>query len=356
MISKECFTIEWIDALSAKYKYNDRILIEKVIRAFSLLELLVSNGCPIIWKGGTSLMLILGSSSHRLSIDIDVICPPGTDITGYLEGCERFGFTSVKMIERVQLNNVPKTHSKFYYEMAYKYGNAPEEFILLDVLYEDCLYDNIDLLDINSPFVKLDGEPLKVRVPSVNDILGDKLTAYAPNTSGIPYVKNGRSKSLDIIKQLFDISRLMDNATDLSIVGKVFRRIGAQELKYRGIEPDVRQIINDIRQTSLCLATYGKEGFGNYEVLVDGVSRIHSFTYLQRYPLEAAIVDASKAALLATMIEKDRYSYLPYSPDMPGLVDMRLADTVPVRLGKLRRNIPEAYYYWVLTSKMLSDD
>ena len=52
MISKECFTLEWINELSAKFKYNDRILIEKVIRAFSLLELLISNGCPLTWKGG----------------------------------------------------------------------------------------------------------------------------------------------------------------------------------------------------------------------------------------------------------------------------------------------------------------
>lgn len=31
MISKECFTLDWINELSAKFKYNDRILIEKVI-------------------------------------------------------------------------------------------------------------------------------------------------------------------------------------------------------------------------------------------------------------------------------------------------------------------------------------
>lgn len=353
MISKECFTIEWIDTLSARFRYNDRILIEKVIRAFSLLELLVSNGCTAVWKGGTSLMLILGTSSHRLSIDIDVICPPGTDITKYLDGCEKFGFTNVKMIERLQLGNVPKTHSKLYYELAYKYGNAPEEFILLDVLYEDCLYENTDLLDINCPFIKLEGEPLKVRVPSVNDILGDKLTAFAPNSSGIPYVKNGRSKSLDIIKQLFDVSRLMDSATDLSVVGKVFRRIGPVELKYRNMQPDVNLIFKDIRETALCLSTYGKEGVGDYEALVNGVTRIHSFTYLERYPLEVAIVDASKAAFLATMIEKEQYVYEKYNPELEDLADMQLADTVPQRLGKLRRNIPEAYYYWVLTSKLL---
>ena len=37
MINKECFTTEWIAQKSIELKYNDRNLIEKVIRAFSLL-------------------------------------------------------------------------------------------------------------------------------------------------------------------------------------------------------------------------------------------------------------------------------------------------------------------------------
>ena len=65
--------------------YPDKNLIEKVIRAFSLVELLVESGCPFVWTGGTSLMLIHGQQLHGLSIDVDIICPPGTDITKYLE-------------------------------------------------------------------------------------------------------------------------------------------------------------------------------------------------------------------------------------------------------------------------------
>jgi len=38
MINKECFTTEWIAQKSIELKYNDRNLIEKVIRAFSLLD------------------------------------------------------------------------------------------------------------------------------------------------------------------------------------------------------------------------------------------------------------------------------------------------------------------------------
>ena len=38
MIKKECFTAEWIEQVSSELHYNDKNLIEKVIRALSLLE------------------------------------------------------------------------------------------------------------------------------------------------------------------------------------------------------------------------------------------------------------------------------------------------------------------------------
>ena len=61
MIRKECFTKEWIETVRDRFKYNDVNLIEKVIRAFSLVEMLSESGCPYIWKGGSCLMLLLGS-------------------------------------------------------------------------------------------------------------------------------------------------------------------------------------------------------------------------------------------------------------------------------------------------------
>ena len=53
MISKECFTTEWIAQKSIELQYNDKNLIEKVIRAFSLLEMLSASNCPFHFKGGT---------------------------------------------------------------------------------------------------------------------------------------------------------------------------------------------------------------------------------------------------------------------------------------------------------------
>ena len=82
MIAPDSRSLEWIEKTAAENHASNLILVEKVIRAFSLLEALSRSGCPFIFKGGSSLMLRFGSN-RRLSIDIDIICPPGTDVEKY---------------------------------------------------------------------------------------------------------------------------------------------------------------------------------------------------------------------------------------------------------------------------------
>ncbi len=52
-------------------------------------------------SGGSSLMLHF-CSGRRLSIDIDIICPPGTDIERYWGIYARdYGFTLVEAVARI---------------------------------------------------------------------------------------------------------------------------------------------------------------------------------------------------------------------------------------------------------------
>ena len=74
MIDRRTLTIGWINEVSAKNRKADKILVEKVIRALLLLEGLAKIDLDFVFKGGTALMLLLGSS-RRLSIDIDIILP-----------------------------------------------------------------------------------------------------------------------------------------------------------------------------------------------------------------------------------------------------------------------------------------
>lgn len=354
MISKECFTASWIDQKSKELQYNDKNIIEKVIRAFALLDMLAQSGCPFHFKGGSCLMLLLKNGRHRLSIDIDIICPPETDIEEYLKAYKDFGFIDYKSVERIQRGtDIPKSHSKFFYQVAFLDDSDRQESILLDVLNEDCHYEEVVEVPIEGPFLKIEGTPSIVKVPSVGDILGDKLTAYAPNTTGIPYFKKDRDCSMEIIKQLYDIARLFDEVDNLEVTSRSFGRIAEVELSYRGLENNPKLIFEDVRQTSLCLATRGAEGNGDFNMLQRGVSRIKSFMFRGGYLIENAIVDAARAAYIATLLEKDITKIERYNGDPMSIASLDIQPTISNRLNRLKRLSPEAYFYWAKTSQLL---
>ena len=74
MINVDSLKADWIKKVSTKQNNADKILIEKSIRALYLLEQLVLTDLDFIFKGGTSLLLLL-KDIKRLSIDIDIIIP-----------------------------------------------------------------------------------------------------------------------------------------------------------------------------------------------------------------------------------------------------------------------------------------
>ena len=56
MINPESRSAQWIESLRAQYpNIRDASLLEKSIRAFSLLESLKISGCPFVFKGGINL-------------------------------------------------------------------------------------------------------------------------------------------------------------------------------------------------------------------------------------------------------------------------------------------------------------
>lgn len=298
-------------------------------------------------------MLLLGGVTNRLSIDIDIICPPGTDIEQYLSRFKEFGFTKIDLVERKSPGkNIPKRHSKFFYQLSYTDKVEKEGYILLDVLYEDCHYRNTLEIPIVSPFIEIEGEPLNVRVPSVDDILGDKLTAFAPNTTGIPYYKKDKVCSVEIIKQLYDIARLFDRIESLEVTSKSFLSIVKVEMAYRDIS-DMEAVYDDILQTSLLISTRGKEGIGNFDVLQDGIKKIKSFIHTSNYHIENAIVDSAKAAYVSTCIRKGVTDIEKYNDNPEVVLGMAIAPTLTNKLNKLKRTLPEAFYYWVKTSELL---
>lgn len=346
MINPRSRTVEWITEAAQRLGARDIILVEKTIRAFSLLEALARSGCPFLFKGGSSLMLHL-NTSKRLSIDIDIICPPGTVIENYLDQyAEEYGFGKVELVERISRTNVPKQHAKFYYEVSYP-GKGGQDKILLDVLFEETHYSRIVTLPIQSPLLITDEPAVMVSLPSPEDLLGDKLTAFAPHTTGIPYFKGEKKCTMEIIKQMFDVASLFDLTDDLSVTRATFQKFAAIELEYRHLDSgDIQPVLDDIYQTALCVCMRGQQNPEEFKLLQDGIGRIGSFVLGSRYTLDNAIVNAAKVAYLSQLITKGKIEVHHYNPDrIEEMAGQVLQQPMPTKLNKLKKTHPEAFFY-----------
>lgn len=346
MIKQEKITIEWLIRISKENRNADKILVEKVIRALLLLEGLIKQNIPFVFKGGTALMLHF-NSTRRLSIDIDIIFPQEIDnLEDKLDAIvKQQGFLRKELQHRNTQSNIKKEHYKFFFIPLHK-TNKDEEYVLLDILYEEVNYSKIVSLPIQSTFVPIVDEPLTVLVPSLEDILGDKLTAYAPNTTGIPYFKKEDSMSMEIIKQLYDIGSLFDVVNELSVIRTTFYRFAKTELVYRNSDGmNEADVLEDIYQTSLCLVTRGIDGNGNFDELQNGIQRIGSFIFSESYHIEKAITHASKAAYLATLL-KHNVSVIQKFENPIQIKDWSIGEPLNNKLNKLKKSNPEAFFYW----------
>jgi len=188
-------------------------------------------------------------------------------------------------------------------------------------------------------------KPLSVNVPSLNDILGDKLTAFAPNTTGIPYYKHGDSMSMEIIKQLYDIGNLFDVVTDIETVKTTFHAFVKAELVYRNTEQTSKDVLNDIYQTALSIVTRGTDGDSNFADLQKGIQRIKNLIFSESYQIEKAITHASKAAYLATLIKNNASSFDKFE-HLQQLTEWIISEPLNTKLNKLKKSNPEAFFYW----------
>lgn len=177
---------------------------------------------------------------------------------------------------------------------------------MLDILFEKVGYSKINQVPVSSKFVISDGDPIQVKVPSVEDILGDKLTAYAPNSTGIPYFKGETSMSMEIIKQLYDVGNLVDVAEDGALVKRTFENFVSTELEYRNQSKlTVDDVLDDIYQTSLCLVSRGVDGKGDFDHLQTGIQRVSGFIFSESFHIDRAITFASKAAYVSALIKSN---------------------------------------------------
>lgn len=346
MIHKDTFTADWLKTVSRQFgKSTDLKLLEKVVWALSLLEQLRRQELDFVFKGGTSLILHF-EQPRRFSIDIDIVMARRPDnlqdVFNAIVGTGAFNRWEDDSTRKGH-QDLPVDHYKFYYDsqIDIQAGFGPEP-ILLDVLYAQAEYASFEEKPLVHPWLQTQTPNVTVRVPDMNSLLGDKLTAFVPNTTGIRYTKK---RPLEVVKQLFDVALLIDHASNLASVRTTFNRLAMQEIAYRQLPITPDDVLDDVFNTALVIAQRDDKQ-PNFVFLQDGIKRLNSFV-VGDFRLEQAILAGAKAAYLSRLLRHGATSMQRYT-SVNQVTGWLITDPAYNRLNKLKKAQTEAFFYWYL--------
>jgi hypothetical protein len=372
MFPATVYTRTWADQERKKLGNCDPGLLEKCVRALTLLGHLADSGLPFLFKGGTSLLLHL-PKVRRLSIDIDIVSPAANSELGRVVAQIGQSTPFTRWEENIR-GTAPNSdreplpqrrHFKFWFPS--ERAQNREDYILLDVVQEaHCPHATIRR-PIATSFLQPERE-ITVTLPTIESLLGDKLTAFAPTTTGVKLRKpnNEEGEVMQVAKQLFDVGVLFEHATDFDQVARTYDGVQAQESGYRENLHSRDATLADTLNACLGFTGLRVRGapatlYPDADLLLAGFQRLQGHL-TQRPPDEnGRRVFAARAAVLAAHLRAGRsfdFATDRYTGSAQQLVALRSASLNGhpyAWLDGLKAVNPEAYYYWHLAMTALSE-
>lgn len=341
-IKNKEFLEESIKKLKKKNPSADIQLLEKTIGALFLVESLVNTGLDFIFKGGTSLILLL-DEIKRFSVDVDIITEESQEkvkqiICEIIDNQDLF----TRLEENIRENEVSKRmeigHYKFFFNSV---TDDSEKYILLDIAFESNKYTRVIEKRIKNTKLNVKSN-LLVRVPSIESILGDKLTVLAPRTTGISY---NSEKELELMKQLYDVDKLFNEAEDVYEIRESFINIANREIEYRKLkEITYEDVLNDIEDFTKDIIY--RENKENLNKITIGMRKFTNFMLERKFLIDKeALIVASKVAYLVYLIKNSKSEIERYR--VGNIEGIGIPIEYRKRLKVIQRINKETYYYIV---------
>lgn len=221
-------------------------------------------------------------------------------------------------------------------------------YILLDIVFMESPYTTLVERNIQNDILLIDGEPSKIVMPSADCILGDKMTAFAPHTTGIPL---GVKKELEIMKQLYDVTNLSEIFTNQQELWETYDRVVAEEIAFRDIDEDRDSVLRDTIRTAACIIGRGYTDPEEYPMYVDGANALDSHILQGKYNGEIAAINACQVMYLAACVLRRKPFEKIYNPDK------YIAETIGKsrykKLSYIKKHKLKAYGYLVEAVRLL---
>jgi len=363
MFPKHAFEQDWLKGQARAMGGCAPQILERCVHALTLLGHLEESGLPFVFRGGTCILLHL-PEIHRLSIDIDIICAvTGKELESVLDAVgRRPPFTRHEESVRDGDRLPRRRHFKFFYSSALNVNEYAPPSVMLDVVEEVEEIHKLESKPITTGFLEAENE-IKVLLPTVSSLLADKLTAFAPSTTGVPLWKKDGTPGdvVQVVKQLFDVGMLFDHATNGADFQETYDRAQAQEANYRGGIHSREATLEDT--IAHCIAASPlkpkvQNTFPEYALLRDGYLGMRGHL-TRKFSEQDFRAMAARTALLAAhlqtrnIIDFESARYAGTKEQIAALRAASFNNTQWDWADGLRQVNPEAYHYWLAASRLL---
>ncbi len=278
-------------------------LYERALNGLEYLSQLRDMGLDPIFKGGSAVQLLIPESLQRLSIDIDL---------------------SIDKSEKEITSILQQIHNKFnkkIYNFERVGTKLPPYLVLYNIYIPSLFYDTPSKIELDFllhiPNYKIQQTQIKtflyesdynVQTPTINALLGDKLTVFGPNTIG----KTMDEKPLNFGKQLYDISVLFNYSDNFNDLFDAYYDVFNFEKKKRNLhiltfEEAINDLVYICKLFSLsqhCPEWIKDDGIKErFNFLKRGINNLMPYTSseLKLGPLKARTISA-KIAFLAKLL------------------------------------------------------
>lgn len=305
-----------------------------------MVECLANEGLDFIFKGGTSLVLLL-DEIKRFSVDVDIITEEDkekvkTVLYKIIEHQDLFTRVEENIRENAASQRMNLQHFKFFFDSA---TDDSEKYILLNVAYEENKYPETTIKKIECSKIKVASD-VEVELPTIESVLGDKLTVLATKTTGISY---DSQKELELMKQLYEVDKLFDNAQDLNIVKSSFINIATREIEYRKLgEITYKDVLDDIQDFCEDVILLRKEHIDKINI---GMSKMSGFITEGKFLIDKEVLTAASKILYLIKLIKNDENVIEKYYDGVETNEVEIPLEYRKRLKRMSLFNEEAYYY-----------
>lgn len=337
------FDKDLLEKLRKELKFQDPGIFEKTVYAFRLLNRLVKVYPDLVFKGGSSIFLHI-FPPVRFSIDIDILLKEQDkkDIENNLQRVISESGIFDELKEDKREKNIPKVHYKFYYDSYYARN---KQYILLDIVFCNPPYHELIRKNLDTCSLAV-GASTTVRVPTVEGLFGDKLTAISPKTIGIQL---NAKREMEFVKQVIDLGFLFEHLNNIEDIHKTFQATARLENVFRKTNHSEEKIFEDISNVAFKYCQYLLRGanhsFKEVEHINSGLKRVSNHL-LGRYTQSDLKLSFAKISYVCRLLRDSKKSEILKKVDYKLIERKTLSRKYQVLQG-LKKTNPQAYFYWV---------